>query len=181
MRLVPNTDIAPKAVNRYLLPWERRVIVVHRHPAVLLAPIGMVIAGLVGAIVLTILYEFSGDALLIVWLIWGLFLLYLAWKTANWSVNFFVVSAQQRLLITKGFLTREVATLPSIMITSMKFRRSMLGRLLGYGQFIFECRGQYQAVWNIRFIPYPEQIFLELRGLGFPDPEKNKDLHRGQQ
>jgi hypothetical protein len=39
MRLAPNTDTVPAAVNRYLLPHERQVISVHQHPAVLILPI----------------------------------------------------------------------------------------------------------------------------------------------
>jgi len=46
MRLVPNTDTVPASVNKYLLPHERQVITVHRHPAVLIGPIFVVLVGL---------------------------------------------------------------------------------------------------------------------------------------
>ena len=46
MRLAPNTDTVPASVNRYLLPHERQVISVHEHPAVLIAPIALVLLGL---------------------------------------------------------------------------------------------------------------------------------------
>jgi len=47
MRLVPGTDTVPNAVNKYLLPHEHQVITVRKHPAILLRPISITLAGLV--------------------------------------------------------------------------------------------------------------------------------------
>ena len=54
VRLAGNVqDQVPPAVSRYLLPHERQVIAVRRHPAVLLGPFGLLAgaaaAGLVTA------------------------------------------------------------------------------------------------------------------------------------
>jgi hypothetical protein len=51
----------------------------------------------------------------------------------------------------------------------MSFQRSALGRLLGYGEFIVESASQEQALHTINFLPYPEQLYLEVCGLLFPD------------
>jgi len=50
----------------------------------------------------------------------------------------------------------------------MSFRRSALGRLLGYGEFIIESAGHEQALHTINFLPSPEQLYLEVCGLVFP-------------
>ena len=47
MRLVTHGDSAPASVNRYLLPHEHQVIMVRRHPAVLLRPVAEVLGGLI--------------------------------------------------------------------------------------------------------------------------------------
>jgi len=53
----------------------------------------------------------------------------------------------------------------------MTFRQSFLGRILGYGTFILESAGQDQALSNVDFIPYPEQLYLEVCELLFPNQD----------
>lgn len=173
MRLVPNTDTVPAAVNRYLLPYERQVITAHFHPAILLGPVGVAVAGLVAAVVSSSISAFSTDALLIIWLVWGLLLFYSIGKALRWSVDYFVATSQ-RLLVVKGLLMRDVVSVPSSRAAVMRFRRSFMGRVLGYGQFIIEA-SQGQPMWTINFIPYPEQLYLEITGLVFRDPDVSQD------
>ena len=53
MRLIWGVD-APASVDRYLLPDEHQLICVREHPAVLLGPFALATAGLVAAVLLTI-------------------------------------------------------------------------------------------------------------------------------
>ena len=55
------------------------------------------------------------------------------------------------------------------------FQRSAMGQLLGYGEFILESAGQDQALRNVDYIPYPEQLYLEVCGLIFKDTEESPD------
>ena len=173
MRLVSGTDTVPSAVNKYLLPHEHQVITVHFHPGVLLGPVGLTIAGLVAAIVSSRISAFSSDALLIIWLTWGLLFLYMIGKVLRWLVDYFVVSSH-RLILLKGFLARDVISIPNARIANMRFRRSVMGRVLGYGQFIFEA-DRAQPAWTVNFIPFPDQLYLELNGLVFPGREESPD------
>jgi Bacterial PH domain len=168
MRLVPNTDTVPASVNRYLLPQERQVITVHLNIASLLGPSSVVIAGLAAAVVLGSMPKFSSHAHLIIWLIWVLLLLHLIWRALNWSVSYYVVTPYRMLLI-KGVLARDVAMVPLAMVTRLRLRRTATGRILGYGHFILPIGGQDQAMRNIKFLPYPEQLYLEVCGLIYPD------------
>jgi hypothetical protein len=54
-------------------------------------------------------------------------------------------------------------------VTDMSFQRSAMGRVFGYGEFIVESAGQEQALSSVNFLPYPEQLYLEICGLLFPD------------
>ena len=173
MRLITPGDTAPASVNRYLLPHEHQVITVRMHPAMLLGPISLVLAGLVVAGLLSSVAHSSG-ALDLIWLAWGLLLLRLIWKVANWSVDYFVVTSQ-RMLLTTGLVTRKVAMMPLVKVTDMSFQRSSVGRLLGYGEFILESAGQDQAFRTVRFVPYPEQLYLEVCGLIFPNKKDEGD------
>lgn len=165
MRLVPNTDTVPASVNRFLLPHERQVITTRFHPTVFIGPVGLALAGLVGAVVASSISAFSSDALLIIWLTWGLLLLYAIGKVLRWVEGYFVVTSQ-RMLVVKGLLAWDMTSVPNTKMGSTRFRRSVLGRMLGYGQLIIEA-DRIQPVWTVNFLPYPEQLYLEMTSLVF--------------
>jgi membrane protein YdbS with pleckstrin-like domain len=175
MRLSPNTDTVPASVNRYLLPHERQVISVHQHPAVLIGPIFVVLVGLAIAGWLSSFAARGNNAIvLVIWLIWAFLFLRLVWKVIVWILYYFVVTSQ-RLLLTKGFPTRDVNMMPLAKVTDMSFRRTPMGQILGYGEFIVESAGQDQALSRVPFLPYPEQRYLEVCGLIFREKEESPD------
>ena len=175
MRLVPNTDTVPASVNRYLLPHERQVITVHQHPAILIRPIFEVLVGLaIAGWLTTVFAKNNGIALLVIWILWGILFLNLAVKVWEWAVTYFVVTSQRFVLAT-GVVTRKVNMMPLAKVTDMSFQRSALGRVLGYGEFILESAGQDQALTNVDYLPYPEQLYLEVCGLIFKDKEDSPD------
>jgi membrane protein YdbS with pleckstrin-like domain len=168
MRLIAPRNAGPVAVNKYLLPHEHQVITVRKHPAVLIGPIAITLAGLLIALVLgtTVLRSSHNGILVLVLIAVGL-LLYLGYRTWDWSVDYFVVTSD-RMLQASGVFTRKIAMMPLVKVTDMSFKRSTLGRLLGFGQFILESAGQDQALRTIDHVPYPEQLYLEICALIFP-------------
>jgi uncharacterized membrane protein YdbT with pleckstrin-like domain len=175
MRLVPDTDTVPSVVNRYLLPHEHQVITVRRHPAVLIKPIAVALAGLaIAAVISTTIARHNGTAVAAVWILWGVLLLWLVYKVVEWSMDYFIVTSRRMLLAT-GVFTRKVAMMPLVKVTDMSFQRSALGRLLGYGEFILESAGQDQALRVVDHLPYPEQLYLEVCGLIFPGMKDDAD------
>jgi len=175
MRLVPNTDTVPASVNRYLLPHERQVITVHQHPAVLIMPILEVLVGLaIAGWLSNALAHGNSTALLVIWILWAVLLVRLLWKVYEWVKTYFVVTSQ-RMLLSTGVITQKVNMMPLTKVTDMSFQRTTIGRLLGYGEFIVESAGQDQALRNVKFIPYPEQLYLEVCGLIFKDEEQPTD------
>jgi len=171
MRLAPNTDTVPASVNRYLLPHERQVISVHQHPAVLIGPIFLAFLGLAIAGWLTTIARGNTIALVVIWLLWGILLFRLVWKVIDWSLNYFVITSE-RLLLAQGFILRRVDMMPLVKVTDMSFRRDLKGQLLGYGEFVVESAGQDQALRNVNYLPYPEQLYLEVCGLVFKEQDR---------
>jgi membrane protein YdbS with pleckstrin-like domain len=172
MRLVPSSDTVPTSVNKYLLPHERQVITVRQHPAVLIKPILWVLLGLAAAGFLSHFSEVNSNsiAILVIWGLWAVLVVWLGIKIFEWSVNYFVVTSQ-RMLLASGIVTRKVNMMPLGKVTDMSFQRSTMGRILGYGEFILESAGQDQALRIVDHLPYPEQLYLEVCGLIF----KGKD------
>jgi membrane protein YdbS with pleckstrin-like domain len=175
MRLVPSADAVPASVNRYLLPHERQVITVHKHPAVLIGPVFLVLLGLaIAGWLSSSVANGNGAAMLIIWGLWGVLVIRLVIKVFEWSVDYFVVTSQ-RFVLTTGLIVHKVNMMPLTKVTDMSFQRSTMGRLLGYGEFILESAGQDQAMRHVDHIPYPEQLYLEVCGLIFKDKEESPD------
>jgi len=171
MRLLSPGANPPSDVHKYLLPHEHQVITVRKHPAVLLAPVAWAVLGLIVAALLSdTLFRHSSTLTWIVWGVWGLIFLRLLWAAANWAVDYFVITSR-RFIETSGLFARNVAMMPMVKVTDMTFRQSFLGRIFGYGTFILESAGQDQALRNVDFIPYPEQLYLEVCSLLFPNQD----------
>jgi len=168
MRLIAPRNAGPAAVNKYLLPHEHQVITVRKHPAVLIGPIAIALAGLLIALVLgTTVLMHSHNGIIVLVLVVVALLLYLGFRTWEWSEDYFVVTSD-RMLQASGVFTRKIAMMPLVKVTDMSFKRSTLGRMLGFGQFILESAGQDQALRTIDHVPYPEQLYLEICALIFP-------------
>jgi uncharacterized membrane protein YdbT with pleckstrin-like domain len=153
----------PAEVSRYLLPHERSCIAVRKHPAELAGPLILVVGGLVAAGELTR----RSVRPKVVWGGYLSVLLYSLQRVAAWQATYFAVT-EVRMVLVSGFMVRKVAMMPLARVTDMSFQRSALGRLLGYGEFIVESAGQDQALRTIDFLPYPDQLYLEVCGLIFP-------------
>jgi hypothetical protein len=110
---------------------------------------------------------------LFIWLLVGFLWakLILAW--INWFYRYIVVT-DQRILLTSGLLSvARVRNLPIESIKTMAFRRSRGGRLFGYGAFIFEANARPYMV--VDYVPYPEQLYLEVQGLAFVSEDRSLD------
>ena len=173
IRMAPNFDRVPHTVERHLLPHERQVLTVRFHPAVLIKPVAITLAALAVALLIS-LAPVSGLVRLVIWLIFLGVLGWLGVQIWAWLEDYFVVTSQ-RLLLTTGLLTRTVNMMPLGKVTDMSFKRSAWGRILGYGEFVVESAGQDQALRNIRHLPYPEQLYLEVCGLIFKDSGDSDD------
>jgi len=167
-RVLP-TETVPRSVYKHLLPHERQVITVRFHPAVLIRPVAEVLAGLALAGVLsTTVAHGNGIFMLVIWVAWLVLVARLLYKIYEWLEDYFVVTSQ-RLLLATGVFTRNVNMMPLTKVTDMSFKRSTMGRILGYGEFIVESAGQDQALRRVDHLPYPEQLYLEVCGLIFKD------------
>jgi uncharacterized membrane protein YdbT with pleckstrin-like domain len=174
IRVVPNETV-PASVYKHLLPHERSVITVRFHPAVLIRPVAEVLGGLaLAGLLSTTIAHGNGTVMLVIWLLWLVLVLRLLYKTWEWLEDYFVVTSQ-RLVLATGIFTRTVNMMPLSKVTDMSFKRSTMGRLLGYGEFIVESAGQDQALRRVDHLPYPEQLYLEVCGLIFKDKGDSDD------
>jgi len=171
--VVPNETV-PASVFRALLPQERQVITVRFHPAVLIKPVALALGGLAVVGLLSVIPHLPGDVLLVIWLAWLLLLIRLLYRIYMWLEDYFVVTSK-RLMLTSGVIKKEVNMLPLTKVTELRFERSAMGRILGYGTFIVDSAGADHVLRRVDHLPYPEQLYLEVCGLIFPDTTKGDD------
>ena len=171
MRQISAADI-PASVERYLLPDEHQLIILREHPVALLRPITLAAVGLLAAVLLTSVAPMSGTGLYIIWLAWGVLLLWMVLKTYEWFVNYLVVTLG-RIFVVTGLVNRKLSAVLLSDVTDLDLRRSLLGRMFGYGELVMEHGLPDQSLSVVRFIPYPAEVYLELLYIELrsgPDP-----------
>jgi uncharacterized membrane protein YdbT with pleckstrin-like domain len=153
--------------SRYLSHDERVVIEVRRHFVNLLgsgltALAAVFVAGTIGWITTPTEGTAWLDTLL------GVVALFVAarfgWRLWQWWVDRIVVT-DQRIFEVSGVLTRKVASMPLSRVTDMTYRRSLGGRILGYGDLIVESAGQDQALSRIEHLPEPDRFYRTITAL----------------
>jgi hypothetical protein len=102
----------PQSVEQYLLPHEKQVISVHRHPAVLAVHCGTLAAACSAASLLTIMTSSSGLVRGIAWGTCFIVSLWLIIRAAAWSRSYFVVTGSRIIFITGLTAPKEVYAKP---------------------------------------------------------------------
>ena len=153
--------------SRYLAESEETVMEVRRHLFSLLKPILAAVGAIFGAAAIGMLtsWENGQDFIdTVVGLIAIFFIARLAWKMLLWWEDRIVVT-DQRIFEVSGVLTRKVASMPLEKVTDMTYRRTIGGRLFGYGDLIVENAGQKQAMDEIDFLPRPDEFYRTVTSL----------------
>ena len=165
---VPDVEFpAPRHVGRYMLPHEKLFVTVRQHPALLLPPLASAVGGLLAAIAVSGIPHIARSVRIAVWIITLFFVLRFAVTLFDWSIRLIVVT-DERFMLIAGLATATVQTISFPNLTDMTFQRSPAGRIFGFGTFTIESAGNTHAVIN--YVPYPEQIYLEIYGVLFPAP-----------
>ncbi|MDQ4145786.1 MAG: PH domain-containing protein [Actinomycetota bacterium] len=153
--------------SRYLSGTEQAVLEVRRHPFSLARAGAAALGALLGASIIGSLtsWEKGNDAIdTFVGLVAIGFVVRLLWKILVWWEDRIVVT-DQRIFEVSGVLTRKVASMPLEKVTDMTYRRTILGRMLGYGDLIMETAGQKQAMDEISYLPRPDAFYRTVTSL----------------
>jgi uncharacterized membrane protein YdbT with pleckstrin-like domain len=165
----PNDQHVPKELRRYLIPSESIVFVLHRHWIILLEPILTTLAGLVVAVAVG--SRSGGTLSRIVFVIWLLLLGRLVFHIFEWHHEVFLATSS-RLMLVHGLVTRKVDIMPMTKVTDMRYDRSLVGQIFGYGVFILESAGQDQALSRINFIPDPDLHYQQISAVIFAPAQR---------
>jgi uncharacterized membrane protein YdbT with pleckstrin-like domain len=165
--------LAPREIDEYLLPTERRVIRVRMHWAVMAN--NLVSTGLFLLLMIVAQYYLPESALvdnLTFYLALAAVVRFTV-QTILWWIERIVIT-DKRVMLAEGIVTHNVGMMPLSKVTDLTFRRTFGGRLLGYGTLIVESAGQIQALNKIRYMPRPEEIYEALSELIFGEKGKTR-------
>jgi hypothetical protein len=146
-RLRAKGSTPSQSVN--MLPGESLVLTVRKHPVILLRPIVLTLTGLTIAALLSVSgLNGIGIVLDAIWIAWGVLLLILAWRITGWSVEYLVLTSR-RIILATGILSRKTESIPIARMTSITLRRSIPGRMIGYGELIVAAGGNEQSARTV--------------------------------
>jgi len=164
---VEQTLAGHRTLRRYVLPGERVVLTRRSHWGKLLEP---TLSTLVGFVLVAWLVEVAGTAVgdrsAWLWWLWLAVLARLAWRVLDWRNEWFVAT-DKRMLLLYGLVTHKVSMMPLVKVTDMRYSRSIVGRVLGYGEFLLESAGQDQALRRIAWVSDPDTTYRELCAIIF--------------
>lgn len=148
-------------VDRHLLHDEGEMIIdlVRHHQIVFWRPI----AETLGVLALWVLALIGPIKLGWFFIVAGiLLLLHAVYLTAREHRDIFVIT-NMRVFRMSGVFSVRIATMPITRILDITVEKPLLGRMLGYGHFIFESAAQAQGLRNIRYIGDPDARDLTIQ------------------
>jgi uncharacterized membrane protein YdbT with pleckstrin-like domain len=165
--------LAPREIDEYLLPTERRVIRVRQHWAVRLKD--LIFTGLF-LLACVVAERYLPDSVIVDNVTFYLALvavLRFTVLTVLWWVERIVIT-DKRVMLAEGIIVHKVGMMPLGKVTDLTFQRSVGGRMLGYGTLIVESAGQIQALNRIDYMPRPEEVYEALSELVFGEKGKTR-------
>jgi Bacterial PH domain len=157
----------PLMVENYLVPRERAVIAVRKHPGAFISHLLLLGCCSAAACLITVLTD-SGP--LVLGAAWAVFLAVLVWlliRVSAWFESYFVAT-EVRLIFITGLVTPKVVSVPLREIASLEKRRSPLGRLVGYGELIAKPVRPGYTIPKMDYLPYFEQLLTEMQNVLHP-------------
>jgi uncharacterized membrane protein YdbT with pleckstrin-like domain len=165
--------LAPREIDEYLLPTERRVIRVRQHWAYMsnhIVQTALFLLVLVAAqyyLPATVLFDNVTFYLALV------AVLRFTVLTIMWWIERIVIT-DKRVMLAEGIIVHKVGMMPLSKVTDLTFERTLGGRMLGYGTLIVESAGQIQALNRIDYMPRPEEVYEALSELVFGEKGKTR-------
>lgn len=149
-------------VRRHLISDEGEVVIdeVRHHWVVFVVPMLEVI--LAAALLVTMLTTDLAGADMVLLVLVLVLLLHAFWQFLTQHRDRFVVT-NMRVMRIRGVFSQTVATTPIARILDITLAKPWVGRVMGYGHFIFESAAQDQGFREIKFVSRPDDRDLTIQ------------------
>lgn len=148
-------------IEKYLLLEEGEELrdEVRKHWAVYLRPL------LEALVAMVFLFVWIFSPVQVSWVPFVLFVgfgVHACWLGLSDNIDRFVIT-NRRVFRIWGLLSRDRAEMPIVRILDITIHRPLLGRLLGYGHFVFESAAQEQGLREIKYVANPDARDREIQ------------------
>jgi hypothetical protein len=148
-------------IEKHLIADQGEVVIdeVRKHwAAVVMAMLEM----LGGVVVLALTVLVPAQAWWVPVMLGGAIVAHAAWRILERRTDRFVIT-NMRVFRVHGILTQNIATMPLSRILDISVHKPIVGRVFGYGHFVFESAAQEQGLREIRFVGDPDQRGLTIQ------------------
>lgn len=159
-----------KPAGEFVLATERRVIHARRHWASQAKYVSQALLALAGLFFFSWLVSSIDNTYLdlVIFLSELTVIGWLAVHLLGWWMDVLIVT-DKRLMNISGIISEQLDAMPVTRVTDLTWRRSIMGRLLGYGTIRIESAGQHQALEYLDYLPDPDVFHEALSKLVFGD------------
>lgn len=155
--------VADPRVVRHLLADEGEVVVdeVRHHWVVYIVPL---LECALALILFGVSLNMSVQTAWIPLVLMLVLLVHAGWNALEQHMDRFVIT-NMRVFRVSGVLAKKIATTPIMRILDITVDKPFIGRILGYGHFIFESAAQEQGLREIKYVGNPDQRDLTIQRL----------------
>jgi hypothetical protein len=149
-------------IDKHLIADQGEVVIdeVRKHWAATVAAV----LELVGGVLLLFLLSLASPPLpwWVAVALGGGVMAHAGWRILEQKTDRFVIT-NMRVFRVHGILSQNIATMPLARILDISVHKPVIGRILGYGHFIFESAAQAQGLREIRFVGDPDRRGLTIQ------------------
>ena len=148
-------------IERHLIAdqGERIVDEVRKHWA---ATVSAVLELFVGLVVLLLTFFVPAQAWWVPALLGAGVTGHAVWRIFEQRMDRFVIT-NMRVFRVHGILSQRIATMPLARILDISVYKPLVGRVFGYGHFVFESAAQEQGLREIRYVGDPDERGLTIQ------------------
>ncbi|WP_461471510.1 PH domain-containing protein [Microbacterium sp. HJ5] len=141
-------------IDKHLIADQGEVVIdeVHKHWA---AVVGASLELFGGVILMLLVFVVPAAAWWVPVVLGGAVILHAAWRILERRTDVFVIT-NMRVFRVHGILAQSIATMPLARILDISVHKPVIGRILGYGHFVFESAAQEQGLREIRYVGDPD-------------------------
>jgi hypothetical protein len=153
------THVDPRTA-RHLISDQGEVVIdeVRKHWAAQTGPVLELVGGAVVLLFAAAVPKYWSVPVLLGFLVMG----HAAWRILDRRRDRFVIT-NMRVFRIHGILSEQIATMPLSRILDISVHKPFIGRIFGYGHFIFESAAQAQGLREIRYVGDPDERGLTIQ------------------
>ncbi|HIT76963.1 MAG TPA: PH domain-containing protein [Candidatus Avipropionibacterium avicola] len=148
-------------VTRHLIAEEGEIIIdeVRRH---WMANLGAYLELVLAAVVLVLLFFIDLHYFWVPLAVAALIVSHAWYRILATHMDRFVIT-NMRVYRVHGIFNQHLATMPMQRILDIAVHKPLIGRIFGYGHFVFESAAQDQGLRDIRFVGRPDERDLTIQ------------------